>query len=94
MSESKQQIWYVMFCDEWRSNNSCRLKMLTTEPWNIRDFLYGAILDGDVEYYDTDMTPEEQAEQFIKDWDEKRRDEINSKLTYCYYDYNYDGDEM
>ena len=92
--ENKQAIWYVMFCDEWRSNNSCRLQMLTTDSWKIRDFLYKAIQNEDVEYYDTDMTPKEQAEQFLEDWDKERRDVINNNLVYAYYDYSYDGDEM
>ena len=50
MNKSKQQIWYVMFCDEWCSHSSESLQMLTTDPIKIREFIYKSIILGDVEY--------------------------------------------
>lgn len=93
--KDKQAIWYVMFCDEWGSHSSERLQMLTTDPIKIREFIYKSIINGDAEYdNDGERSKTDQANEFVYDWERLTRDEINSKLTYCYYDYSYDGDEM
>ena len=94
MSESKQQIWYVMFCDEWDTHDSERLQMLTTDPIKVREFIYRAILAEDIEYGDVEKAPSEQGMSFLYDWERETRNIINSRLRYCYYDYTYDGDEM
>lgn len=92
--KDKQQIWYVMFCDKWNTHDSERLQMLTTDPIKAREFIYKAILAEDIEYGDVEKTSIEQGISFLHDWERLTSDEINSELTYCYYDYSYDGDEM
>ena len=95
MNESKQQIWYVMFCDEWQSHDSERLQMITTDPIKVREFIYKSIINKDVEYdMADDASPTDQANRFIYDWERLTRRELNNKLSYCYYDYTYDGDEI
>lgn len=94
MNESKQQIWYVMFYDEWNTYSE-KLQMITTDPIKIREFIYKSIINEDADYdMEEDASPTDQANRFIYDWERLTRKDINNKLGNCYYDYTYDGEEM
>ena len=78
------EILYLMSCDEWKSHSSMRLIMITTDE----RVLYYKILDeikkGNMEY-DGD---------FEEDWATSNIADINMKLTYGFYNYTFDGENI
>lgn len=89
-----KQIFYVMYCDEWRSHDSERLAWIGTSPQKTKMFISQAIERQDIQYGDTEVAPKKQAAQFRKDWAEKPRDYINNTLWYGFYDYVHDNEEV
>lgn len=90
----KKQIFYVFACDEWKSDESMRLEMVTTSVRRLRSFIAKMIEDECYEYGDTNLPPKKQAVQFREDFDAKTSWEINGLLKWAFYDYAYDGEEL
>ena len=89
-----KQIFYVMSCDEWKSYDSARLIWLGTSQQKLKMFISHEIEKQNIEYGDTESSPQKQAKQFRKDWKTRARNEINSLLRYAFYDYGYDNEEV
>lgn len=71
-----------------------RLLFIGTSQRKLKSKISRKIEDGNIEYDDTSLTPKEQAKRFRSDWEKKTRDVINSRLTYGYYDYTYNNEDM
>ena len=91
---SKKLIYLVYSCDEWASRDSMRLEMATTSVRRLKAFIAKKIKDGDYDYNYDSNDHTKQAEEFKRDFDCETRDWINSKLTYGFYDYTHDGEEI
>lgn len=89
-----KQIFYLMSCDEWKSNSSMELLFLGTSQRKLKMKISKEIECGNMEYDDNSLSQKDQAKKFRKDWETKTRDIINSKLTYGYFDFSYDNEEM
>ena len=91
---SKQQIFYVCSCDEWKSCDSMRLVLLTTSKRRLKSFISHKIEQGEFEYANADLTKRQQAKAFREDFDECRTADIDALLNYAHFNYSYDGEEM
>lgn len=60
----------------------------------VKDEISKEIEEGNMEYYDGDLSQKEQVKKFRKDWKTETRATINSRLTYGDYDYTYNNEEM
>lgn len=87
-----KQIFYVMYCDRWRTRKS--LVWIGTSPQKTKMFISQAIERQDIQYGNTEAAPKKQAAQFRKDWKEKTRNYINNTLWCGFYDYVYDNEEV
>lgn len=84
------QIFYLMSCDEWKSHDSERVLMLTTDADKIRKAIENEIENGSMEY--DGETIDEMIDNFNHDWKRATRNTINDKLMYGFYSYAYDGE--
>lgn len=89
-----KQIFYLQSCDEWKSYSSMSLLFIGTSQRKLKMKISKEIEEGNMEYDDTALSPKEQAERFRKDWEVETRDVINSRLSYGYFDYTYDNEDM
>ena len=89
-----KQIFYLQSCDEWKSNDSMELLFIGTSQQKLKMKIAKEIEEGNMEYDDNSLSPKQQAKKFKKDWNEETRDVINSRLTYGYFNYTYDNEEM
>lgn len=92
-----KMIFYAMYCDEWNTNDSARLMFIGTSQQKLKMAISKAIERGDVTYDcpDFDMaTQKKQAKEFRKDFAVLTQRELNSKLTYLYFDYTHNNEEM
>lgn len=89
---SKQQIYLVYSCDEWKSTANMHLILATTSADRVRDFIAGKIQCGEMQYKYSDCM--EAANAFYDDWATVPRYDINGSLEYGLVDYVYDGEEI
>ena len=89
-----KQIFYLQSCNEWKSNDSMELLFIGTSKQKLKMKIAKEIEEGNMEYYDNFLSPKQQAKEFKKDWNKETRNVINSSLTYGYFDYTYDNEEM
>lgn len=89
-----KQIFYLQSCDEWKSNDSMQLLFIGTSQRKLKMKISREIEEGNMEYDDPSLSPKEQAKKFRSDWENEKRDVINSRLTYGYYDYTYNNEDM
>lgn len=87
-----KQIYYVMSCDDWKSNDSMRLRLVTTDEEKLRKYLRKQIEDQEFIY--NGDTVEEQLANFDEDWETSNIADINSLLEFGCYSYTYDGEEI
>ena len=87
-----KQIFYVMSCDDWKSNDSMRLQLITTDEEKLRKYLRKQIKDQEFIYKGD--TVKEQLKNFDEDWETSNIADINSLLEFGYYSYAYDGEEI
>lgn len=80
-----KQIFYVFSCDEWKSRESSRIIFIGTSKRKLKQFLADEIDRENMVYYGG-------SDAFLRDFDTEKRDTINSRLDYGYYDYCYDND--
>lgn len=93
-----KQIYYAMYCDEWKSHDSERLMFIGTSPQKLKMVISKAI-ENDEAYYHCDgfdemTTQKKQAKEFRKDFAVLTRRELNDRLEYIYFDYTYNNEEM
>ena len=93
-----KQIFIVYSCDEWKTK-PMRVEMVTTSVRKLKSFIAHMIYMEDAEYLRFDQlghkrTAKQQEELFKEDFDKLTRDEINSNLTYAFFDYAYDGEPI
>lgn len=89
-----KQIYYLHSCNEWKEYSSMRLLFNGTSQQKLKLKISKEIEEGNMEYYDGDLSQKEQAKKFRKDWKTETRATINSRLTYGDYDYTYNNEEM
>lgn len=89
-----QQIFLVYTCDEWNSTDSQRLICATTQADEARDALIEGIDEGAICYDDSLGSVDEMISEFKSDWKKLDRNGINSKLSFGYYTYVYDGERL
>lgn len=87
-----KDIYYVCSCDEWKSWNSMRPLLITTDEKRVEDFLREQIKNGDMEY--DGETTKEMLDNFDEDWLTANMADVNAKLVYGFYDAVADGDEI
>ena len=81
-----QQIYYLHSC--------MSLLFIGTSQQKLKMKISKEIEEGNMEYYDGDLSQKEQAKKFRKDWKTETRATINSRLTYGDFDYTYNNEEM
>ena len=91
---AKKIIYYLHSCDEWVSKSSMRLIFIGTSPTKLKMKISKEIEAGNMEYYDAELSPKEQAKMFRQDFAKKTENYINGNLTYGFYDYCYDNEEL
>ena len=89
-----KQIYYLHSCNEWKEYSSMRLLFIGTSQLKLKMKISKEIEEGNMEYYDGDLSQKEQAKKFRKDWKTETRATINSRLTYGDFDYTYNNEEM
>lgn len=88
-----KQIFYVMSCNEWNSNDSMNLLFVGTSTRKLKMFVSSEIEKGNMLYKEWEgLTPKQQANKFRSDWETLHRRDINCNLTYGYIDYCYNND--
>lgn len=90
----KKQIFLVYSCDEWKSADSMVLLMATTSVSRLKMFIANEIARGNFEWYGEGNTRAQKAASFKKAFSKETRDALNSALTYGFFDYVYDGEEV
>lgn len=83
----RQQIFYIM--EQVSLDGSMEIVLLTTNSEQVKNTIVNEIRHGNLEYDGEDT--DEMEKNFIRDWDEKSRDEINDSLRLGYYGYGIDG---
>lgn len=86
-----EYITLIFSCDKYKSRQSMRLIMATTDEETAIDFIYNKIKIGDMFYFDDLLEYEEQAERFLADY--RKGEDLNRDLFYGYIDYYKDGEE-
>lgn len=89
-----QQIFLIYTCDEWNSTDSQRLVCATTEEDEAREVILECIDEGAMYYDDSLASVEEMALELKSDWEKLDRHTINSKLSFGFYNYVYDGERL
>lgn len=89
-----KQIYYLHSCNEWKEYSSMRLLFIGTSQQKLKMKISKEIEEGNMEYYDSDLSQKEQAKKFRKDWEIETRATINSRLEYGDFDYTYNNEEM
>lgn len=92
MEKSKKQIFVLFSCDVWKTWASKRLIGATTSPTKLKKMIIEEIKEEGMTYGNEEASIAKQVAQFKKDFKEKPKDDINSLLTYGFYDYVYDGE--
>jgi len=86
------RIYYVMSCDEWKTCDSMRLKLLTTDEEKLRKYIRKQIKEENFFY--NGNTVNEMLKNFDEDWQTSNMADINSLLEYGCYGYADDGEEI
>lgn len=86
------RIYYVMSCDEWKTCDSMRLKLLTTDEEKLRKYIRKQIKEENFFY--NGNTVNEMLKNFDEDWQTSNMGDINSLLEYGCYSYSDDGEEI
>lgn len=86
------RIYYVMSCDEWKTCDSMRLKLLTTDEEKLRKYIRKQIKEENF-FYKGD-TVNAMLKNFDEDWQTSNMADINSLLEYGCYSYADDGEEI
>ena len=96
LDKSTGDVWTDIFldCNEWKEYSSMRLLFIGTSQQKLKMKISKEIEEGNMEYYDGDLSQKEQAKKFRKDWKTETRATINSRITYGDYDYTYNNEEM
>lgn len=89
-----KQIYYLHSCNAWKEYSSMRLLFIGTSYQKLKMKISKEIEEGNMEYGDNTLSQKEQAKLFRKEWNIATRDTINSRLTYGYFDYTYDNEEI
>lgn len=92
---SKRQIFLVYDCDDWKSTDSMRLCLATTSVRRLKSFIAEKIERGDF-YYDgpDNESPAQSAKRFRKEFETEESRTLNDRLTYGFFDYTHDGEEI
>lgn len=90
----EKQIYYLHNCNEWKEYSSMRLLFIGTSQQKLKMKISKEIEEGNMEYYDNELSQKEQAKKFRKDWEMETRDIINSRLKYGDFNYTYNNEEM
>ena len=90
----KRQIFLCYSCDEWKSTDSMVLLMATTSVTKLKMFIANEIIRGGFEWLGEGNTRAQKAASFRKAFSKEARDALNSALTYGFFDYVYDGEEV
>ena len=91
-----KQIFLVYSCNEWR-NKPMPLLMATESARKVKMFISKLIENEEAEYdfgHGTEFASKRQAKEFRKDFETLRRDELNNRLIYVFFDYVHDGEEL
>lgn len=80
-----KQIYYLHSCNEWKEYSSMELLFIGTSQQKLKMKISKEIEEGNMEYYDGDLSPKEQAKKFRKDWKTETRATIdkNKILVWC-----------
>lgn len=81
-----------MSCDEWKTCDSMRLKLLTTDEEKLRKYIRKQIKEENFFY--NGNTINEMLKNFDEDWQTSNMADINSLLEYGCYSYSDDGEEI
>ena len=92
--EQHKQIFLLFTCDEHCSKSSQRLIMVTSSQQKLKQKITDLIELGDFDYNNPEWDRNRQSSSFKKDFDKCTRTAINSLLTYGFFDYCYDGEEI
>lgn len=91
---SKQKIYLVYDCDEWKTFGRMRLALATTSVRRVEKFIVHKIEVGDFNYQSPENSRASQVSMFTKDFEWLDRNTINGLLEYGYFDYTIDGEEI
>lgn len=90
----RPEIYLVFYCDEWKSRDSMRLCLATTDVERLKSFLAKKIAAGEFEYGRCKKpTGRKAASQFKEDFDYMDIRELN-ELEYAYIECVTDGEEQ
>lgn len=90
-----RQIFLVYSCDEWKTR-PMHLLMATLSAQKVKMFISDMIEKEDAIYgnEDPDYKPKKRAAEFRRDFGKLTGSELNSRLTFAYFDYVCDGEEI
>lgn len=88
-----KQIYYVRSCGIYPHDRSDVIWIGTSQK-KCKMFVSKEIEEGNMDYYNEELSRKEQARQFRLDWDNSLRRFVNDRLTYGYIDYCYDNSEV
>lgn len=88
----EQQIYLLYSCDEWKSKS--HLICATTSKSKLKDAIMRCIQSDDMTYSHgaTNLSSDEQVELFCEDWQNDTPYNINSCLTYGFFETVSDGE--
>lgn len=89
-----KQIYYLHSCNAWKEYSSMRLLFIGTSQQKLKMKISKEIEEGNMEYGDNTLSQKKQAKLFRKEWNTETRTVINSRLTYGFFDYTYNNEEI
>lgn len=87
----KKQIFFFRKCDELKRSSVTDMILIGTSKEELKDKIVSEIESGNMNYYDSNLSSQEQLSKFLDDWDNVDRNTINDRLIFGIVDYIYNS---